>query len=172
MPTVRAAVEADMRTLVDIYNAEVEGGISTFDTQPVTRDRFEGSLGTGQLGIGHQGDHLLVAVENGQVLGYASSHAYRPRPAYDGSREVSVYLHPASRGRGVARALYAVLLPLMATSGVHTAVAVVALPNPASVALHTSFGFAHVGTLQEVGRKFGRYIDTALYQLTFAGPGQ
>lgn len=167
MPTVRGAVEADMLTLVDIYNAEVEGGISTFDTQPVTRERFEGSLGTD-----HQGDHLLVAVEDGQVLGYASSHAYRPRPAYDGSREVSVYLHPASRGRGVARALYAVLLPLMATSGVHTAVAVVALPNPASVALHTSFGFAHVGTLQEVGHKFGRYIDTALYQLTFAAPGQ
>jgi L-amino acid N-acyltransferase YncA len=48
---------------------------------------------------------------------------------------------------------------------VHLVVAVIALPNDASVALHRSFGFEPVGVLHEVGRKFGRWIDTQLVEL-------
>ena len=47
----------------------------------------------------------------------------------------------------------------------HVALALVALPNPASVALHEASGFAHLGTMREVGYKFERWIDTAWYQL-------
>jgi phosphinothricin acetyltransferase len=37
--------------------------------------------------------------------------------------------------------------------------------HPASIALHQSLGFEEVGVLHEVGRKFGRWIDTAWWQL-------
>ena len=48
--------------------------------------------------------------------------------------------------------------------GIHTCLAVIAQPNPASEALHTAVGFRHVGTLRDVGRKFDRWVDTALWQ--------
>ena len=36
--------------------------------------------------------------------------------------------------------------------------------NAASIGLHAALGFRHVGTLQAVGFKFGRWIDSVLMQ--------
>jgi L-amino acid N-acyltransferase YncA len=99
------------------------------------------------------------------VAGFAYATTYRPRAAYELTREVSVYLAEEARGRGIGRTLYAVLLDRLRTAGMHTALAVIALPNDASVRLHESFGFTHRGTVREVGRKFGAWVDTAFYQL-------
>jgi L-amino acid N-acyltransferase YncA len=44
-------------------------------------------------------------------------------------------------------------------------VAVVAQPNPASNALHRRMGLTEVGTLDEVGFKFGAYVSTTSFQL-------
>ena len=46
----------------------------------------------------------------------------------------------------------------------HLVVAAVALPNPASLALHRACGFTEVGTMREVGRKMGRWIDVTWLQ--------
>lgn len=46
----------------------------------------------------------------------------------------------------------------------HSLVGVVALPNDASEALHRSLGFTHVGTMRELGHKFGKRIDCSYWQ--------
>lgn len=38
--------------------------------------------------------------------------------------------------------------------------------NAASVALHERLGVKHVGTLPELGFKFGRWLDLSFYQLS------
>ena len=54
-----------------------------------------------------RGPHrLLVAESAGRVVGYASSHDLRPKPAYDCSVETTIYLDPEHQGRGVGRRLY------------------------------------------------------------------
>ena len=88
----------------------------------------------------------------------------RPRPAYARSRETSVYLADGARGRGLGRRLYDDLLARLERDGVHRALALVALPNDASVALHRAAGFREVGTMTQVGRKFGRWIDTTWFE--------
>ena len=158
--TIRPAVEADLPDIATIYGHEVANSIATFDLEPPDLAYWHEKL-AGR----HVGDHLLVAVDDDEdVVGYAYSWSYRPRPAYSLTRETSIYLDPSARGRGVGRRLYPALLDAMAASGVHTAVALVALPNPASVALHHAVGFEHVGTMREVGFKFDRWIDVAWYQ--------
>jgi len=157
---IRPAIDDDLGDISAIYNHEVETSIVTFDLEPPDlaywHDRLQGD---------HPGDHLLVAVDgDGDVVGYAYSWSYRPRPAYDLTRETSVYLDPSVRGRGIGRKLYNALLDTIAESGVHTAVALVALPNPGSVRLHEACGFDHVGTMREVGNKFDKWIDVAWYQ--------
>ena len=154
---VRDAVPADLTAIGAIYAHEAEHGISTFDSagrpQEFWQDKLDGP------------DELLVAEGAGAVLGYANSSVYRPRTAYDLTREVSIYLTAEARGQGVGKALYGDLLDRLRRAGMHTALGVVALPNDASVRLHESFGFTRTGTLHEVGRKFDRWIDTAWYQL-------
>ena len=158
--TIRPATEHDLPGIATIYNHEVANSIATFDLEAPTlaywHEKLEGN---------HEGDHLLVAVDgDDDVVGYAYSWSYRPRPAYELTRETSIYLDPSVRGQGIGRLLYPALLDAMAKSGVHTAVALVAQPNPSSVALHKAVGFEHVGTMREVGYKFDQWIDVEWYQ--------
>jgi L-amino acid N-acyltransferase YncA len=162
-PVVRDATTADLPAVKAVYDAQVVGGVATFDTVAPPLSYWEDRLASPH--------HLLVATDGvgGGVLGYAYSTAYRPRAAYDATREVSVYLTDDARGRGVGRALYDVLLERLRADGVHTVLAVIALPNEASEALHRSCGFARVGVLPEVGFKHGRWIDTAFWALRLDG---
>jgi len=157
---IRAAQDADLDAVAEVYAHEVRTGISTFDLVPPPRAYWEARLASTE-----PGDHLLVADADGEVLGYAYSASYRPRPAYALTRETSVYLAADARGQGLGRRLYDALLPRLRGDGVHTAVALIALPNDASLALHRACGFTEVGVLHGVGRKFDRWIDTAWLQL-------
>jgi L-amino acid N-acyltransferase YncA len=156
----REATEQDLAVIKAIYDHQVRHGIATFDLVPPPVETWAERLASTR-----PGDHLLVAEREGEVLGYAYSSTYRPRPAYDRTRETSVYLAPESAGRGLGRALYDDLLARLRADGMHVALGVVALPNPASEALHRACGFQRVGVLPEVGNKFDRWIDTAVWAL-------
>ncbi|MFK0264509.1 GNAT family N-acetyltransferase [Streptomyces angustmyceticus] len=110
---------------------------------------------TASSGAGHPG---------GPLLGYATSSAFRPKAAYAPSVEVTVYCAPHAAGRGIGTLLYTSLFRALADEDVHRAYAGITQPNEASTRLHTRFGFRHIGTYTEVGRKFGRYWDVAWYQ--------
>jgi L-amino acid N-acyltransferase YncA len=157
--TIRTATEPDVFGIAAIYDEQVRTGISTFDLEPPPPSYWSHHAASED-----PGDHFLVAEDDGAIVGFAYAGAYRPRPGYRLTRESSVYLHPDARGRGLGRRLYGELLPLLSADGIHVVLALVALPNAASVALHESCGFEHLGTMREVGRKFGRWIDTAWYQ--------
>jgi phosphinothricin acetyltransferase len=156
---IRPAGEADVAGIAAIYDEQVRTGISTFDLEPPPASYWSHRLASEE-----PGDHFLVADVDGAVVGFAYAGSYRPRPGYRLTRETSVYLDPAVRGRGLGRRLYDDLLPRLAADGMHVALALVALPNPASVALHEACGFTHLGTMREVGHKFERWIDTAWFQ--------
>jgi L-amino acid N-acyltransferase YncA len=160
--TVRSADPADLPRIAAIYEEQVRTAISTFDLEPRPMSYWEARLTSEE-----PGDHVLVADSpSGEVVGYAYSSSYRPRPAYARTREVSVYLDAGARGQGLGRRLYDELLARLRADGVHQVLAVIALPNDASEALHRVCGFSRVGLLPEVGWKFGRWIDTAVWGLT------
>ena len=165
MATVRDATTADLEVMAAIYDEQVRTSVATFDTEP----RGTTYLGEKLANAGGS-DLVLVAVRGEAVLGYAFSGPFRPRPAYDATKEVSVYLAARARGLGIGSLLYGALLArLDAMACVHTQVAVVALPNDASIALHRRHGFAQVGVLREVGRKFDSWVDTAWFQRVAVG---
>ena len=160
--TVRDADPADLPRIAAIYDEQVRTAISTFALEPEPMSYWEARLDSTA-----PGDHLLVAADgSGTVVGYTFSSSYRPRVGYARTREVSVYLDPSARGQGLGRQLYDELLTRLRADGVHQVLAVIALPNDASEALHRACGFTRLGVLPEVGWKFERWIDTALWGLT------
>ena len=170
MPTIRGAVDGDLDAVAAIYAREVRDGYATFDLAPPPRAKWETLLASV-----HPGDHFLVAVDDaggagadGEVVGFAYSSEFRPKGAYDGTREVTIYLDPSAAGRGLGRALYDELLTRLAAAGVPTALACIALPNDASERLHRACGFERQGVLRDVGRKFDRWIDVVWWQRILA----
>jgi L-amino acid N-acyltransferase YncA len=159
---IRAATEEDLAEVSAIYDHHARTSVSTFDDESPGLERWASKVSA----TPRPGDHLLVVVaEDGEVRGYAESSVFRDRTAYDRTREVSVYLGLDARQQGFGRKLYDELLGLLRTDGMHVAVAVIALPNPASEALHKACGFTPVGVLEQVGYKFGAWVDTAWWQL-------
>lgn len=156
-PVVRDAVEADLGACAATYDHEVAHGYATFDTEPQGTAPFE------RL-VADPAAHLLVAEVAGSVAGFAYSSRFRPRPAYDRTREVTVYLRPEAQGRGVGRALYDVLVSRLDAEGMHRLLAMVAQPNPASMRLHAAYGFEPAGTMSEVGWKLGRWVDVTVLE--------
>jgi phosphinothricin acetyltransferase len=102
---------------------------------------------------------FLVAEDDGQIAGFAYAGTHRERPAYRWSTECSVYIAAAHRGRGLGRALYGALFPLLEQQGYRTILAGVTLPNPASIGLHTALGFTEVGVYRRIGWKAGAWRD-------------
>jgi L-amino acid N-acyltransferase YncA len=90
---------------------------------------------------------------------------FSDRSAYDETAETSFYVKSSFRGRGIGRALKAAIIAEARRNGFHTLLARVAAESEASRHLNKSFGFVDVGTLKEVGRKFGRRLDVRLMQL-------
>ncbi|HYM15660.1 MAG TPA: GNAT family N-acetyltransferase, partial [Dehalococcoidia bacterium] len=132
----------------------------TFDLEPVTIDERR----SWWRQFGETGAHrLLVAEAAGVVAGYAGSHQFRTKRAYDTTVETTIYCAPDRTGRGIGRALYGALFEALRGEDVRVAVAGITVPNAASIALHERFGFAQAGLMREVGRKFGQYWDVAFY---------
>jgi len=153
---IRPANRADLTRLTEIYNYYVVHTPVTFDVEPYTVERraawFEQFALTGRY-------RLVVAEENGLVMGYAGTTRFRVKPAYDTTVETTVYSSPEAVGKGVGRKLYAGLFDALADEDIHRIVGGYTLPNAASAKLHAMFGFKSVGIFSEVGYKFGRYWD-------------
>ncbi|WFB05924.1 N-acetyltransferase family protein [Streptomyces sp. LX-29] len=155
---IRPGTEEHLKELTDIYNHYVIHTPITFDVEPVhVEDRARWLADHPPTGR----HRLLVAEEAGQVLGYATSSALRPKQAYETSVETSIYLAPEHTGRGLGGLLYQALFEALAEEDVHRAYAVITQPNEASMRLHQRFGFRPAGVHHEVGRKFGTYWDVA-----------
>jgi phosphinothricin acetyltransferase len=156
---VRLARQEDSEAIRAIYNAEVVGSTVTFDLKARTPEDQRAWVAR------HQGAHpAVVAVEGATVVGFGSLSPFRDRAAYATTVEDSLYVDGAWRGNGVGRLLLDELVALALARGFHTVIGRISGDNEPSIALHRACGFALVGVEREVGRKFGHWIDVAVWQ--------
>ena len=104
---------------------------------------------------------MLVAEQDGLVLGYVGTMRFRPKAAYETTVETTIYCAPEAVGQKIGAKLYSALFASIAGEDVHRILAGYTMPNAASQKLHERCGFQPVGVYREVGRKFGRYWDVA-----------
>lgn len=158
---VRLARAEDAAPMAAIYRPIVQSTAISFEVEPPDDTAFAHHVA--HTTVTHP---WLVCECADHVAGYAYGCRHRDRAAYRWSVDVAVYVHAEFRRRGVARALYASLFPILAAQGFHRAHAGIALPNPGSVGLHESLGFRSVGVYRSVGFKLGAWHDVGWWQLT------
>jgi L-amino acid N-acyltransferase YncA len=164
---IRAAARADIPGITRIYAHAVMHGTATFELEPPDEAEMARRM-TALL----EGDFpYLVAEIGGALVGYAYASHYRTRPAYRFTVEDSIYIDPKAQRRGVGRALLAQLIQECERRGFRQMVAVIGdSAQLASVAIHRALGFRPSGNLENVGFKFGRWLDSVLMQRDL-GPG-
>ena len=159
MTTIRRATINDLEAITVIYNEAIVKTTATFDIQPKTLAEQKAWFES------HDGKHpILVAEQDGVIVGWASLSKWSDRCAYSDTAELSIYVKEEYRGKGIGTKLMKEIIREGEKTGIHTVIARIAEPNAASVRLHESAGFEHVGTMKEVGRKFGKLLDVRLMQ--------
>jgi len=152
---IRPMEPADAEAVLRIYQTGLDGGDASFETTAPTWAAFV---------AGKLDGHSFVAVDDDAVLGWIAVTRVSPRPVYAGVVEHSVYVDPAARGRGVARALLDALIESTDAAGIWTIQSGVFPENVASLRLHEQVGFRIVGVRERVGRRHGRWRDVVLLE--------
>lgn len=156
---IRPATLADLDVITAIYNETIRTTTATFDTEPKTLEQQRAWFES-------HGDEfpIFVAELDGAVVGWASLSRWSDRCAYRETAETSFYVAATHRGRGVGRRLKEAIIDEARRLGFHSLIARVAEGSEASLHLNLSMGFVLVGTLKEVGIKFGRRLDVHVLQ--------
>lgn len=158
--SIRPAAPGDTAAIAAIYSHYVLASTATFEEAAPGEVEMAGRL---QEVVG-SGLAWLVAVHDRRVVGYAYATPWRGRSAYRYSVEVSGYVDPGFVRAGAGSQLYRALIDRLVVLGKRSAIAVVTLPNPASAAFHEKLGFAKVAHLEQIGCKFGRWLDVGYWQ--------
>ena len=166
-PAVRRCTRADLPEVCAIYALEVREGTASFELEPPSLTEITARFAA----IEGAGLPYLVAERDGRIAGYAYASPYRPRPAYRYTVEDSVYVARWARRHGVGQALLEAVIERASGQGMRQMVAIIGdSAHRASIELHARAGFHAVGTLENVGWKFGRWLDTVIMQRAL-GPG-
>jgi len=164
--SVRPATEADLPHIREIYNHYVANSTVTFDEKRWTLRGLRSKFAH----VHKLGYPFVVAVSpTNQVLGFAYVYPWKEKAAYRYTVENSIYLGPASTGKGLGTALLRELMDRSQEAGVREIIAVIADQGAeASIRLHERFGFRQTGAMGRVGYKFDRWLGIVLLQKSLA----
>jgi L-amino acid N-acyltransferase len=155
------------QAILDIFNEAIVGSTAFYDYQPRPLESMQSWFAAKE-----NGNFPVVGVEDtaGALVAVASFGTFRAWPAYKYSVEHSVYVHKDHRGQGLGSKVMRALIAAARERQLHAVIGGIDAANTASITLHEQLGFKHVGTLPQVGFKFGRWLDLAFYELLLDTP--
>lgn len=165
---VQCTLEEHGEAIREILNDAIVNSTALFDYEPRTQANMVAWFEAKRVG-----NYPVIGLINdeGVLMGFGSLGSFRPFPANKYTVEHSVYVHKDFRGQGFGKQLLELLIDAATKLEFHVMLGGIDASNTASIHLHTQLGFVHVGTLPEVGYKFGHWLDLAFYQLTLPTPG-
>jgi L-amino acid N-acyltransferase YncA len=160
--TVREMTAGDWPSVAAIYQAGIATGHATFEADPPAswEDFFGRKI---------KGCSLVALAGREAVAGWAALSPISDRCVYGGVAEVSIYVDPAWRGKGVGRVLIEAAIGSSEAAGIWTLQAGIFPENEASVRLHVGHGFRLIGVRERLGRmgygpRAGEWRDVLLFE--------
>ncbi|PTA69754.1 GNAT family N-acetyltransferase [Deinococcus arcticus] len=166
---IRPATHGDVPAITEIYNHAVLHTTASYDLEPVTlaaRRAWFDEKATGRWPV------WVAQHGAGAVIAWATFGPFRAKPGYRFTAEHSVYVAPRAQGAGVGHALMTMLIASARQRGLHSLVGAVDADNAGSLAFHARLGFVPVAHFQQVGHKFGRWLDLVFVQLLLEEAGE
>jgi L-amino acid N-acyltransferase YncA len=146
MLTYRNATVDDLAQIVAIYNSTVPTRMVTADTEPVS---VESRL---HWFHEHNADTrpLWVIENNNIIIGWVSFQSFYGRPAYAATAEISIYLDPSQRGKGIGKEVLQYSITKAKTFGINTLLGYIFAHNEPSLKLFRQLGFEEWATLPNI----------------------
>jgi phosphinothricin acetyltransferase len=144
---IRDAVEADWSAIIEIYNSTIACRTVTADIEPVTLESRRYWLEN------HRPDrHPLWVMDcEGAVAGWLGFQPfYSGRPAYDITAELSIYVAPAHRRKGIGQKFLQTAIAHSPSLGIKNLVGLILATNQPSLRLFEQFEFEQWGYLPDV----------------------
>ncbi len=158
---IRTATEHDIPAILEITNHEILNSTVLYEYEARSLETQQAWFKDKQA----NGWPIIVAEQDGKVIGFGTYGPFRARIAYQFSIEHSVYVHKDYRGKAIGNALLRDLIRQAKAGGFHTMIAGIDSSNMGSVEFHRKFGFEVVGTFTEVGFKFDSWLNVVFMQL-------
>jgi phosphinothricin acetyltransferase len=143
MLTIRPMTAADARPVLEIYQAGLDSGLASFETQAPSWDAFDQARLLA---------HRFVAVDDDEIVGWVAVWPVSTRPVYAGVVEHSVYVDPKRRRQGAGIRLLNALIESTEAAGIWTVQSGIFPENRASLHLHERAGFRVIGIRHHPGR--------------------
>ena len=150
---IRIAREADVPRMLAIYAPYILNTTYTFEYTVPTQEEFLARFRdiTAQF-------PWLVWEEEGTVLGYVYGSAPYTRAAYRWCGELSIYLVPEARGKGIGRQLYLAAEEILRRQGYQVCYPIITAENTGSICFHERMGYTFSAHFPACGFKFGRWL--------------
>jgi L-amino acid N-acyltransferase YncA len=156
--TIRLAELKDLTSIVEIYNLSIPGRLATADTEAVTvESRLE------WFHSHKENRPLFVVVENNIIIAFLSFKSFYGRPAYSITAEIGIYIHPNHQKKGLGKILLKKAIDISPELKLENLLGFIFGHNEPSIKLFKSFGFTAWGTLKEVGKMDGKYVDLIIF---------
>ena len=157
---IRKANPDDAYNIALIYNYYIDNSTITFETSPVSAEEMSDRI----TDISEKYPYFVYE-ESGKVVGYCYVSAWKKKAAYIKTVESTIYIDKDFHGKGIGRTLMKKLIIELRERSFHAIIACITIPNPTSVKLHEEFGFRQVSEFNEVGFKFGKWINVGDWEL-------
>ena len=158
---VRIALKKDLDKILEILNFEIANSIAIYDYEKKTMEEMLNWFDEKE----QKGMPLIVAALDKEVVGYGTFGDFRYKIGYRFTVEHSVYIAQNYRRRGIGQLILSELIQIAKKDGYHVMIAGLDGSNKDSFEFHKKQGFEEVGTFNEVGFKFGQWLDVTFMQL-------
>lgn len=156
----RNAKQADLESIVSIYNTTVASRMVTADTAIVSVESkqkwFDEHNAT---------NRPLWIIENnrGETIGWVSFQSFYGRPAYEATAEISLYLAENQRGRGLGFEILQYCMAEAPKFGIKTLLGYIFSHNIPSVKLFEKLGFEEWAFLPNVAMLDGEERNLKIF---------